>query len=186
MRPTPEQLAEVPLFESLSAAELKAIAAPSELRQEDAGAILVGEGSLGYSLFVIQSGSANVTSRGKILTALGPGDFFGEIALLGEGVRTATVTASSAASLIVMLGSDFRVFERSFPGASAAMKTRDRRPTGTTASPPAAPLVRRARPDGRGGGAGCRTRIGRSTPLTPRSCRRRVRTRAQEAAKRWL
>ena len=122
MRPTPEQLAEVPLFESLSADELKAIATLSELRQEDAGAILAGEGSPGYSLFVIQSGSASVTSGGKILTALGPGDFFGEIALLGEGVRTATVTASSAVGLIVMLGSDFRVFERSFPGVSAAMK----------------------------------------------------------------
>jgi CRP-like cAMP-binding protein len=73
---------------------------------------------------VIQSGSASVTSGGKILTALGPGDFFGEIALLRQGVRTATVTASSLVGLIVMLGSDFRVFERSFPGASAAMRTR--------------------------------------------------------------
>jgi CRP-like cAMP-binding protein len=103
MRPTPEQLAEVPLFESLSPHQLKAIATLSELRQEDAGAILVGEGSPGYSLFVIQSGSASVTTGGKILTALGPGDFFGEIALLGEGLRTATVTASSAISLIAML-----------------------------------------------------------------------------------
>jgi CRP-like cAMP-binding protein len=122
MRPTPEQLAEVPLFESLSPDELRAVATLSELRQEDAGAILVGEGAPGYSLFVIQNGSASVTSGGKILTALGPGDFFGEIALLGEGARTATVTASSPVTLIVMLGSDFRVFERSHPGASATMK----------------------------------------------------------------
>ena len=122
MRPTLEQLAEVPLFESLSPDELNAVATLSEVRQEDAGAILVGEGAPGYSLFVIQNGSATVTSGGKILTALGPGDFFGEIALLGEGVHTATVTASSPVSLIVMLGSDFRVFERSFPEASAAMK----------------------------------------------------------------
>jgi Cyclic nucleotide-binding domain len=84
MRPTPEQLAEVPLFESLSADQLKAVATLSELRQEDAGAILVDEGAPGYSLFVIQSGSASVTSGDKILTALGPGDFFGEIALLGD------------------------------------------------------------------------------------------------------
>ncbi len=122
MRPTPEQLEDVPLFESLSADELKAIASLSDARQEDAGAVLVGEGSPGYALFVIQNGSASVTSGGETLSALGPGDFFGEIALLGEGVRTATVTASSPVDLIVMLGSDFRVFERSFPGASAAMK----------------------------------------------------------------
>jgi CRP-like cAMP-binding protein len=122
MKPTPEQLAEVPLFESLSANQLKAIASLSDLRQEEAGAILVGEGSPGYALFAIQDGSATVVSGGETLTALGPGDFFGEIALLGDGVRTATVTASSPVSLIVMLGSDFRVFERSFPGASAAMR----------------------------------------------------------------
>jgi CRP-like cAMP-binding protein len=122
VRPTAEQLAEVPLFESLSTDELRAIATLSDLRQEDAGAILVGEGAPGYSLFVLQNGSASVTSGGETLATLGPGDFFGEIALLGEGVRTATVTASSPVTLVVMFGSDFRVFERDFPGASAAMR----------------------------------------------------------------
>jgi CRP/FNR family cyclic AMP-dependent transcriptional regulator len=122
MRPTPEQLAEVPLFESLSSDELKAVATLSDLRHEDAGATLVGEGAPGYSLFVLREGSADVTSGGDTVTTLGPGDFFGEIALLGEGVRTATVTASSPVSLIVMFGSDFRVFERDFPEASTAMK----------------------------------------------------------------
>jgi CRP/FNR family cyclic AMP-dependent transcriptional regulator len=122
MRPTPEQLADVPLFESLSADQLQAIASLTELRQEDAGAILVGEGAPGYSLFVLQNGSASVTSGGETRTTLGAGDFFGEIALLGNGVRTATVTASSPVSLIVMYGSDFRVFERDFPGASAALR----------------------------------------------------------------
>jgi CRP-like cAMP-binding protein len=122
MRPTPEQLAEVPLFESLSPDELKAIATLSDLRHEDAGATLVGEGAPGYSLFMLQEGTATVTSGGETVTTLGAGEFFGEIALLGEGVRTATVTASSPVSLIVMFGSDFRVFERDFPEASAAMK----------------------------------------------------------------
>ena len=122
MRPTPEQLVDVPLFESLSPDELKAIATLTDLRQEDAGASLVGEGAPGYSLFVLQEGTATVTSGGETVTTLGPGDFFGEIALLGEGVRTATVTAASPVTLIVMFGSDFRVFERDFPEASAAMK----------------------------------------------------------------
>jgi len=113
---------DVPLFESLSPDELKAIATLTDLRQEDAGASLVGEGAPGYSLFVLQEGTATVTSGGETVTTLGPGDFFGEIALLGEGVRTATVTAASPVTLIVMFGSDFRVFERDFPEASAAMK----------------------------------------------------------------
>jgi CRP-like cAMP-binding protein len=122
MRPTPEQLAAVPLFESLSPDELQAVASVTKLRNEDAGARLVGEGAPGYSLFVLQEGTAMVTSGGETVTTLGPGDFFGEIALLGEGLRTATVTASSPVSLIVMFGSDFRVIERDFPGASAVMK----------------------------------------------------------------
>ena len=122
MRPTPEQLAEVPLFESLSANALNAIATLSELRREDAGAVLVGEGAPGYSLFVIESGSADVSRGGETLASLGPGEFFGEMALLGDGVRIATVTAASPVSLIVMLGSDFRVFERSFPLVSAALQ----------------------------------------------------------------
>ncbi len=122
MRPTPEQLAAVPLFESLSPDELQAVASLTDLRQEDAGAHLIGEGAPGYSLFVLLEGTATVTSGGETVTTLRPGDFFGEIALLGEGLRTATVTASSPVSLIVMFGSDFRVIERDFPGASAVMK----------------------------------------------------------------
>jgi len=122
MRPTPEQLAAVPLFESLSPDELEAVASLTDLRQEEAGAHLVGEGAPGYSLFVLLEGTAQVTSSGETVTTLGPGDFFGEIALLGEGSRTATVTASSPVSLFVIYGSDFRVFERDFPEATTAMK----------------------------------------------------------------
>jgi CRP-like cAMP-binding protein len=122
VRPTREQLAEIPLFESLSAEQLEAVASLSELRRWDEGAALVGEGAPGYSLFVLQEGTAVVTSGGKQLATLGPGDFFGEIALLDEGRRTATVTATSPVSLVVMYGSDFRVFERDFPDASAFMK----------------------------------------------------------------
>ena len=122
MRPTPEQLATVPLFDSLSPDELQAISSLTDLRQEEEGAVLVGERAPGYTLFVLQEGTATVTSRGETITTLGAGDFFGEIALLGEGEHTATVTAASPVSLVVMFGSDFRVFERDFPEATAIMK----------------------------------------------------------------
>ena len=122
MRPTPEQLADLPLFGSLSFEQLKAVATLSELRHEDGGTTLVGEGAPGYSLFLLQEGTAVVTSGGEQLTTLKPGDFFGEIALLAEGRHTATVTATSAVSLIVMYGGDFQVFERDFPESSALMK----------------------------------------------------------------
>lgn len=122
MRPTPEQLATVPLFDSLSPDELQAISSLTDLRREDEGAILVGEHAPGYTLFVLEEGTATVTSDGETMATLGPGDFFGEIALLGEGTRTASVTAASPVSLIVMFGSDFRVFERDFPEATAMLK----------------------------------------------------------------
>ena len=57
--------------------------------------MLTGEGAPGYALFVILEGTATVTSSDDPLRALGPGDFFGEIALLAGGRRTATVTATS-------------------------------------------------------------------------------------------
>ena len=122
MRPTPEQLADVALFESLSPDQLEAVASLTDIRQEDGGTQLVGEGAPGYSLFVLQEGTATVTSGGETVGTLKPGEFFGEVALLGEGTRTATVTADSPVTLLVMLGSDFRVFERDFPEASALMK----------------------------------------------------------------
>jgi CRP-like cAMP-binding protein len=122
MRPEPADLANVPLFASLSMDELQAVATLLEPRDAEAGAVLVGEGAPGYSLFVLQTGEASVTSGGRQIRELGPGDFFGEIALLSEHERTATVTATTPVEMLVMHGSDFRVFERDWPQASALMK----------------------------------------------------------------
>jgi CRP-like cAMP-binding protein len=122
MRPKPEDLANVPLFSSLSADELRSVASLLEHRAEPAGAALVGEGAPGYSLFVLQGGEASVTSNGEHIAKLRPGDFFGEIALLGRSEHTATVTAITPVELLVMHGSEFRIFERDWPEASALMK----------------------------------------------------------------
>jgi CRP-like cAMP-binding protein len=118
MRPEPEQFASVPLFASLTPEQREAMASLTELRSEPMGAQLIGEGAPGYSLFILLDGSATVTSGGTEPAMLGPGDFFGEVALLGnEARRSATVTAASPVTLAVMFGSDFRVFERDFPEA---------------------------------------------------------------------
>jgi CRP-like cAMP-binding protein len=123
MRPEPEQFEFVPLFASLTPEQREAIASFTELRSEPMGAQLVGEGAPGYSLFILLEGSATVTSGAAELGTLEPGDFFGEIALLGgDGRRSATVTAASAVTLAVMFGSDFHVFERDFPEAAGLMK----------------------------------------------------------------
>jgi CRP/FNR family transcriptional regulator, cyclic AMP receptor protein len=122
MRPDPQTLATVPLFASLSPPQLEAVATLTELRHEGPGEHLVGEGAPGYSLFVILEGTAAVMGGRHLLASLGPGDFFGEVALLGENLRTATVMSTSPVRLVVMYGSDFHVFERDFPEASELMR----------------------------------------------------------------
>jgi CRP-like cAMP-binding protein len=122
MRADPDELVRIPLFESLTREQLEAVASLLEQREEPVGAALVGEGAPGYSLFVLQRGEATVTSGGNALAKLGPGDFFGEIALLADRAHTASVTATTPVELLVMHGSDFRVFERDWPDASALMR----------------------------------------------------------------
>lgn len=117
-----KDLATIPLFASLSPDELDAVATLVEHRAEPAGVALVGEGSPGYSLFVLQRGEATVATAGEPVAKLGPGDFFGEIALIERREHTATVTATTPVELLVMYGSDFRVFERDWPEASALIR----------------------------------------------------------------
>ena len=80
-----------------------------------AGRVLAREGGLGEEFFVIESGTAEVTRGGAPVAKLGAGDFFGEIALIREDRRTATVTATSPMVLIVMTGSSFRSLDCSIP-----------------------------------------------------------------------
>ena len=123
MDPTPETLADIPLFASLSPEERRAVVSLSEMRSAAAGHVLVGEGASGHALFIILEGTAEVSVGDLPVSTLRRGDFFGEIALLGEGRRTATVTARSPVELVVMHGSDFRVFERDWPEASELLKS---------------------------------------------------------------
>jgi CRP-like cAMP-binding protein len=115
MRPEPAALAAVPLFASLGDEELERVSAWMETRRADPGERLVSEGATGYSFFVLQEGTAAVTRNGEELANLGPGDFFGELALAGDGRRTATVTATSSVTLAAMFGSQFRLLERDYP-----------------------------------------------------------------------
>jgi CRP-like cAMP-binding protein len=103
------------LFASLGEEELERVAAWMETRRSDPGERLVIEGATGYTFFVLQDGTASVTRDGQELADLGPGDFFGELALTGDGRRTATVTATSSVTFAAMFGSQFRLLERDYP-----------------------------------------------------------------------
>jgi CRP/FNR family transcriptional regulator, cyclic AMP receptor protein len=96
MRGAPvEALRRVPLFADLSKREVQQIARLFKERRFASGETVVKEGSGGAAFFVIESGEATVFIRGKKKTTLNPGDFFGEIALIDEGTRMATITATS-------------------------------------------------------------------------------------------
>lgn len=109
------QLAAIPLFESLSTPELDELAPWFDVQIASEGVRLIGEGSSGYSFFILTQGSAAVTTGEGTLTNLGPGEFFGEIAILGDGRRTATVTTTSPSQLLVMYGTEFRRLQKAQP-----------------------------------------------------------------------
>jgi len=96
MRGAPiEVLEHVPLFSGLNKRELQKVARLFKKRHFSKGATVVKEGSGGAAFFVIESGEATVFIGRKQHTTLKPGEYFGEIALIDEGTRMATITASS-------------------------------------------------------------------------------------------
>jgi CRP/FNR family transcriptional regulator, cyclic AMP receptor protein len=90
-----ELLGRVPLFSGLDPRELETISRTVHERTFNAGDTVAQEGQGGVGFFVIKAGEAKVTVGGEEVRRLGPGDYFGEIALISEGSRTATVTAES-------------------------------------------------------------------------------------------
>ena len=90
-----EVLQRVPLFADLSEREARQIARLFKARRFAKGETVIKEGSGGAAFFVIESGEATVFIRGKKHSTLKPDDYFGEIALIDEGTRMATITATS-------------------------------------------------------------------------------------------
>jgi CRP-like cAMP-binding protein len=121
------QLAGIPLFASLSETDLRQVAAWFDRQAAGPGVCLAGEGAAGYSFFVLVQGTAAVTAGDAVVATLGPGDFFGEIAILGDGRRTATVTTTSPAQLLVMFGTEFRLLQKAQPKIAARIEDAMRR-----------------------------------------------------------
>jgi CRP/FNR family cyclic AMP-dependent transcriptional regulator len=101
-------LQRVPLFSDLDRKELERIAASMKERTFTAGDTVTAEGSSGVGFFVIESGNAKVTVGGQDRRTLGPGDYFGEVALLNESARTATITADSDLKCYGLTSWEFR------------------------------------------------------------------------------
>jgi CRP-like cAMP-binding protein len=103
-----QALKRAPLFEGLSRKELVLLAQVTEDLEVPAGKVLCSEGETGQEFFVIVEGKTDVTSKGKRVATRGDGDFVGEIALLEDTKRTATVTAKTPLRLFVLTRQDFR------------------------------------------------------------------------------
>lgn len=103
-----ELLRRQPLFEDCSRRQLVEIAATVDEVVVPAGRTVAREGALGHEFVVLAEGVADVESDGAIVSTLGPGDYFGEIALVTGGRRTATVTTRTPARLLVFSAPAFR------------------------------------------------------------------------------
>ncbi len=103
-----QALKRVPLFEDLSRKELTELAKVSDDLEVEPGKELTKEGETGQEFFVIVEGEIEVTSKGKRVALRGGGEFVGEIALLEDTPRTATVTATTPVRLFVLTRQDFR------------------------------------------------------------------------------
>lgn len=112
---TPADLAGIALFDTLEPEERDAVAPWFELRDVSPGVKLTGEGAAGYSFFVLRDGTATVSIDGDEVRTLVAGDFFGELALLGDGRRTATVTTASPSRVLVLFGTEFRRLQQEHP-----------------------------------------------------------------------
>ena len=122
MAVAPAELASIPLFASLSEPERTQVAGWFEPRTVPEGCTLAGEGATGYCFFVLAEGQAAVSPNGSQLATLGPGDFFGEIAILGDGRRSATVTTTTPVRMLVMFGSEFRRLQDDHPAVARQLE----------------------------------------------------------------
>ena len=98
----------VPLFSGLSDRELKQISQSMKERTFSAGDTVTQEGKGGIGFFVIADGTAKVSIGGTDVRTFGPGDYFGEVALIADIDRTATITAESDLTCYGMTSWDFR------------------------------------------------------------------------------
>jgi CRP-like cAMP-binding protein len=103
-----ELLQRVPLFSDFDRGDLQRLARSFKQRTFEAGSTVAGEGKTGAGFFVIEIGEASVSVHGAERAKLGPGDYFGEIALIDDGARSATVTADSELRCYGLTSWEFR------------------------------------------------------------------------------
>ena len=119
----------IALFERLSKDQRAEVARQTDEIDVEAGKRLVSAGRFGYEFFVIENGTAEVVRDEEHVADLGPGDFFGEMALLGDTTRNADVVASTPMTAMVMTDRAFRSLARKMPEVAEEIRDACRRRT---------------------------------------------------------
>jgi CRP-like cAMP-binding protein len=109
------RLRSLALFESLGGDARRMVAQHADELDVDEGTELARQGEWAYEFFVIEDGSAEVLRDGERIAELGPGDFLGEMGIVNQAVRNATVTTTSPSRVIVMTAQAFRSISRANP-----------------------------------------------------------------------
>ncbi len=116
-----ETLGRVSLFSGVKPRDLKRLGRRMQERNFSEGETITVEGERGLGFFVIEDGNATVSRDGKVLRSLGPGDFFGEVALIDSGPRSATVIASTDLKCRGMTAWEFKPFVEEHPDVAWAL-----------------------------------------------------------------
>lgn len=111
-----DSLSHIRLFSSMSRRDLQKIAKASDEIEVPAGKMLVEQGTRGREAFVVIEGTATVRRNGRKVATLGPGDHFGELALLDGGTRTATIVAETPMKVLVIGQREFSGVIDEVPG----------------------------------------------------------------------
>jgi CRP/FNR family cyclic AMP-dependent transcriptional regulator len=118
----PSDLSRVALFAGLDVPDQRVVATWLDVGEFEPGYKMTHEGASGYAFFVLHAGAADVVVGGNVVRTLGPGDFFGELSMLGDGRQTATVTVARPSTIWTMFGTRFRELQQQHPEIAAAIE----------------------------------------------------------------
>ena len=118
----PSDLSRVALFAGLDEPDQRIVATWLDTGEFSPGYKLTHEGASGYAFYVLHDGAADVVVGDSVVRKLGPGDFFGELSMLGDGRQTATVTVTKPSTIWTMFGSRFRELQQEHPAIAAAIE----------------------------------------------------------------
>jgi CPA1 family monovalent cation:H+ antiporter len=117
-----ERLEAIPLFAGLPPGELAAIGEVVSEVELAAGTSIADEGAFGHALYAIEAGSAEVSRNGDRVRTLGPGDVFGEIAVLASGRRTASIVITEPVRALAIFKRDVWALEQTAPAVSRRLR----------------------------------------------------------------